>query len=482
MKKVLLGTTALLAAGMFAGPALGQARTAMTATNFNLTLGGFTTFNAYYQTAAPAQNITGLDTDGTLADDPREMAFGFDAELEFRGAATLSNGVKVGWEIELEAGGTELKNNKYCSLIAPLSATLRSNASCADYIDDNFMYLDGKLGKVTLGGVGEPSGYAISAPRTYKSADGISLVDGDGETVAVAGINRASFTNSVSVSAGRNRVIYEAPATNGFRVMIAYAPDLAMENTTGPTQQDDVGDTHNDMHIQGAWAGAVSGNRLRFSLGYGTAGAENEDPGETMVSANMRWRAGADYQIGDLLIGAHYRYGIRNAASVLQDENQKTWGLGATYTMGVWEFGVGYEKAETEQKGDAAVVAVAAVAASAGNTGTSAVTAVAANEAGNGADTAVRWDVGVNYKGLGAGKTVSLGLRQQDWKDNNDNPDLQSKVRSIDVVYDWTVGAGVAFSVGYTNYRYTHHTGLDATDTQETRSANGINVMTKFTF
>ncbi len=476
MKKVLLGTTALLAAGMFAGPALGQARTAMTATNFNLSLGGFTTFNAWYQTAYPGTNTE------TGTDNPRNLAFGFDAELEFRGAATLSNGVKVGWEIELEAGGTEPKNNKFCSLVAPLSSTVRSNASCADYIDDNFMYLDGRLGKVTLGGVGEPGGYAISAPRTYTSASGISLNDDAGDALAVAGSNRASFTNTVSVNAGRNRVIYEAPAMNGFRLMIAYAPDLALENTIGTTQNDDVGEANNDMHIQGAWAGSVGGNRLRFSLAYGTSAAENKDSTATMVSANTRWRLGADYQIGALTLGGHYRKALRNAVSVLQDEDVKVWGIGATYTMGVWEFGAGYEKATTEQLGDAAVAAVAAVAATPGNVGTPAVTAVAANAAGTGEDTAVRWDVGVNYTGLGSGRTLRLGLRQQDWKDNNVDPDHQSKVRSIDAVYDWTVGPGVAFSVGYTNYRYTHHTGLDATDTQATRTAHGINVQTKFSF
>ncbi len=482
MKKVLLGTTALLAAGMFAGPALGQARTPMTATNFNLSLGGFAQFNYWYQTAFPTQNTTTLDADGTVANDLRKSALNFDAELELRGVATLSNGIKAGWEFELETAGAELFNNKFCTFVATSGATLQTRANCADFIDDNFIYLDGKFGKLTLGGVGEPGGYAIGAPRTYTTANGILLNDDAGDALAVAGNNRASFTNSISVNAGRNRIIYEAPAMNGFRLMVAYAPDLAFENTVGFTEQDDVGQTDQDMHIQGAWAGSVAGNRLRLSVGWANSAAENQDATATMVNDNTRYRIGADYQFGDLTVGGHYRAGIRNAASVLQDEDQKVWGIGATYTMGVWQIGAAYEMATTEQKGDAAVAAVAAVAPSAGNTGTAAITAVAANARGTGEDTAVLWDVGVNYTGLGSGRTIRLGLRQQDWKDNNSDPDFQSKVRSIDVVYDWTVGPGVAVSAGFTNYRYTHHTGLDATNTQATRTANGVNLQTRFTF
>jgi predicted porin len=482
MKKVLLGTTALLAAGLFAGPALGQARTPMTATNFNLTLGGFAQFDAVYQTAFPGQNYTTLDADGTVADEPRSIFFNFDAELEFRGQVTLPNGTKAGFEFELETGGTELYKNKYCSFTALSGATLRTRADCADYIDDNFMWVQGRYGKVTLGGVGEPGGYAISAPRVYTSGNGISLVDEAGEDLDLAGKNRSSFTNSISVNAGRNRVIYEAPAMSGFRVMLAYAPDLAYENTTVATQQDDVDQAHQDKHIQVQWAGSVFGNRLRASAAWARSEPENRDPAETMVSPNTRWRLGLDYQVGDLTFGMHYRKGMRNAVSVLQDEDVQVWAIGATYSTGVWEFGAGYEKATTEQKGDAAVTAVAAVSPSAGNVGTPAVSAVAANNRGTGQDTANRWDVGINYTGLGSGRTIRLGYRQQDWQDNNNDPDNESKIRSVDLVYDWTVGPGVVFTAGFTNYRYTHHAGLDATDTQTQRTANGVNIRTRFTF
>src|SRR5690349_12342153 len=197
MKKVLLGTTALLAAGLMSGQALAQARTPMTSTNFNLTLGGFTTFRFEYQSKSPAQDVTTLDADGTLTDQPRNHNLDFDAELEFRGAATLSNGVEAGWEVELEAGGTVLADV--------------NDSSGGDIIDDNYMYLDGRLGKVTLGSVA-PTNLAISAPTTYSSAGAINLNDADGNALAVAGANRANLGNGITVSNGVNRISYEPPA------------------------------------------------------------------------------------------------------------------------------------------------------------------------------------------------------------------------------------------------------------------------------
>jgi len=453
MKKVLLGTTALLAASMMSGTALGQARTAMTSTNFNLTLGGFTTFRFEYQNTGPAIDITTQDADGTLTAQPRNHNLDFDAELEFRGAATLSNGVKAGWEVELEAGGTELDD-----LVDDADPT------DADIIDDNYMYLDGRLGKVTLGSVA-PTNLAIAAPTTYSSAGGINLNDDDGNALAVAGTNRANLSNGITVSNGVNRISYEPPAIAGFRIYIGYAPDLSKENTTAATEQDDVDATDKDIHIHTQWSGSVMGNRLRLSAGWGTGSPETQVPtaGTDQVSNNDRWRLGGDIEIGDLTLGAHYRHDLRNGPNRLVDETRVVWGIGATYELGVWEFGGGYTKGTTEQR-DTVANGGGTIAGSTGE------------------DTATRWDFGVSYTGLGGGKTILVGIRQEKWEDDMNNPDNESKTRSIDVQHNWDVAPGFEFDIGYTNYRYTHHTGLDATDTQTLRTAHGLKIQTKFTF
>ena len=456
MKKVLLGTTALLAAGMFAGPALGQARTAMTATNFNLSLGGFTTFKVEYQTSVPGQDITAEDADGTLTDEPRRTSLDFDAELEFRGAATLSNGLKMGWEIELESAGQEL-----------LDFGDDADPTDIDIIDDNFMYVEGRLGKVTMGGFSVTT-LDVGIARTFTGAAAIDLADEAGDTVDPAGGNQASFTNSITVSNGRNRLQWEPPSMAGFRFMLAWAPDLVSENTVRPTQEDDVGAADQDVHLATQWAGAVMGNRVRVSFGYATSAAENRDPTAVGVSKNSRWRLGADVDLGAITIGGHYRSGKDNAVAVDAaaggtdaggfnvDEKTVRWGIGATYEMGTWEFGAAYERATQEEKN------------------------LALTSLGD--DTATRWDFGVAYTGLGSGRTVRAGIRQEKWEDDQNNPDKEAKTRSIDLRYEWDVGPGLEFDVGYQNYRYTHHAGLDATDTQRQRTAHGVMVQTKLTF
>lgn len=455
MKKVLLGTTALLAAGMFAGPALGQARTAMTATNFNLTLGGFTTFRFEYQSKSPAQvlsvdGVANTDPDGTLTDQPRNHNLDFDAELEFRGAATLSNGVKAGWKIELEAGGTELAD-----------FVDDADPTDIDIIDDNFMYVEGRLGKVTMGGFSVTT-LDVGIARTYSSAGGVSLTDDAGDTLAAAGDNQASFTNSLTASNGRNRIQYEPPAIAGLRIAMAYAPDIALENTTGVTQEDDVGAGDKDIQIGAQWAGSVAGNRMRVSFGWATTSPENQDPTAVGVSSNGRWRLGADIEIAGFTIGGHYVSRTDNALAVdgaaTTDEDIVRYGIGANYSLGVWQFGLAYEKA-TQDENDINHVAI-----------------------GTGKDTATRWDFGVQYTGLGSGRTIIAGVRQENWKDNADNPDDEAKTRSIDLQYNWDVAAGLELDFGYTNYRYTHHAGLDATNAQDTRTAHGIKVQTKLTF
>lgn len=450
MKKVLLGTTALLAAGMFAGPALGQARTAMTATNFNLTLGGFTTFRFEYQSKSPAQNVTTLDANGTLADEPRNHNLDFDAELEFRGAVTLSNGLKAGWEIELEAGGTELAD-----------FVDDADPTDIDIIDDNFMYVDGRLGKVTMGGFSVTT-LDVGIARVYSSAGGVSLTDDAGDALAAAGANQASFTNSLTASNGRNRIQYEPPAIAGLRLSLAYAPDLALENTTGVTQEDDVGQADKDIQIGAQWAGSLAGNRVRASFGWATSNAENNDPTAVGVKNNNRWRLGADIEVLGFTVGGHYVKRIDNAvaadAGTDVNENIVRYGIGATYELGVWEFGLAYEKAQQDEL-DATYTAV-----------------------GTGKDTATRWDFGVQYTGLGGGRTIIAGIRQEKWEDNGNDPDNEAKTRSIDLQYNWDVAAGLELDFGYTNYRYTHHAGLDATNTQDTRTAHGIKIQTKLTF
>jgi len=488
MKKVLLGTTALLAAGIFAGPALGQAaapaaKKPMTATNFDLTLGGFSTFTGRYQDRFPGvANVFTTDKTtneaGTGIEQPRNIWYNFDAELAFRGTATLATGLKGGFVFELEVAGDE---NNAAFNATNTTGTITNTAQTVDYIDDAYMYVDGKYGKVTMGGFTLAT-YDVGIARTYTSAAGIDQSDFTnsaserfGTTRRVGGGNEMAnpFTSSIVSASGTNWVQWELPSFAGFRTSLAFNPDGSRENTTRATEADDAGGADNRVYAAAQWAGKIAGNNVRASAAVATDRAE--DVGGT---PNTQYRLGADIALGNLTIGGQYKTGKDNASAkdtnhstnngADRDERFNVYGIGATYTMGVYKFGVAYETAKQEER----PLGVA-----------------------DGNDKANRWDVGIDYTGLGNGRTIRVGLRDEQYNDNLNNPANQGKSRAIDIAYEWDVAPGLEFDVGYTRYRYTHHQGLDnateaaglaggapADQGPEMRTANAIKVQTKFTF
>src|SRR5688572_4944915 len=86
MKRALLGTTALLSAGLGAAPALAEEP-------IRLSVGGF--FREAYMVVADDE------TEG-LGDDRAGTGFFGDAEVHFVGRTTLDNGLEIGARIELE--------------------------------------------------------------------------------------------------------------------------------------------------------------------------------------------------------------------------------------------------------------------------------------------------------------------------------------------------------------------------------------------
>ena len=114
MKHVLLGTTALVAAGFVVGQA-------QAADPIKLTLGGF------YGAAAGAE-IGGNNANGSPSDNRQHGAFKNNVEIYFNGSTTLDNGLTAGVHIELEG-----------------------NNSAGKTIDEVFMYFKGGFGEFRFG-------------------------------------------------------------------------------------------------------------------------------------------------------------------------------------------------------------------------------------------------------------------------------------------------------------------------------------------
>ena len=114
MKKVLLGSTALVAAGLIAGHA-------EAADGVKLSLGG------YYRGVA---GVMFDDFDGAAAgleDDLRDYVFKQDVEVHFKGETTLDNGLTVGAVVQLEG------------------------QTSGDQIDEVYAYFSGGWGELRFG-------------------------------------------------------------------------------------------------------------------------------------------------------------------------------------------------------------------------------------------------------------------------------------------------------------------------------------------
>ena len=93
MKKVLLGTSALLGVGLLAG-------TAVASDGVKLSLGGF--MRSYFGATWDD------DKAGEDGDNHNLTGVGTDAEIYFLGSVTLDNGVTVGARFELEGGRRQI--------------------------------------------------------------------------------------------------------------------------------------------------------------------------------------------------------------------------------------------------------------------------------------------------------------------------------------------------------------------------------------
>src|SRR5262245_11435921 len=98
MKRILLGSTALFAAGLVAGPAFAE-------DGIHLFVGGY--FKEAFMAVADDNDIR--DSDGSLTGSVADPGFdrntdGFfnDAEIDFTGVTTLDNGLEIGAHVEVE--------------------------------------------------------------------------------------------------------------------------------------------------------------------------------------------------------------------------------------------------------------------------------------------------------------------------------------------------------------------------------------------
>jgi hypothetical protein len=330
MKKILLGTTAIAAAALYAQAAQAQ---------ITVSLGGYTEFfGAYYD-----DDVAGRTS--------RE--FQIETEIVVRADGKADNGLLYGAKVELQ----------------------NSSAGGGVSTDEASVYLSGTWGRIELGDFdGAADTLAIYAPLV-----GVEQIDGDAydfldvttplRTGAVAGeagtrFGAQPFFGLVKApdSGDATKIMYLTPRFAGVQAGVSYATQNQNEGqSVVALKTQTVG--YKDFWEFGAnYTGSFAG----FSVAVGATGsmASGEDrqgapfagglgqPPATQLEDFFAWQAGAQVGYAGFKVGGGYidadDYGARRN-TVAGDAT--AWHVGASYTAGPFAVGVTYADAEGAKGG-----------------------------------------------------------------------------------------------------------------------------------
>ncbi len=190
MKKHLLATTAMVAAGIFASQgALAEAGPIQIKVGgFHEQWVGFIAQDADTDVSGqPEQYATDLDTQA-------------DTEIHFTGSTTLDNGLTFGVNVQLEA------------------------ETSADQIDESYLFMRGSFGELLLG---SENGAAYQMHYGADNDMGYGLEDGDTAYYWFSGGTSATLHSSrmVTVDNDSNKIRWISPRFSGFQIGLGYAPE-----------------------------------------------------------------------------------------------------------------------------------------------------------------------------------------------------------------------------------------------------------------
>jgi outer membrane protein OmpU len=327
MKKILLGTTAIAAAALYAQSAQAQ---------ITVSLGGYTEFfGAYYDDDVPGRT---------------SREFQLETEIVVRADGKADNGLLYGAKVELQN-------------------TTPSNAGTGVGTDEASVYLSGTWGRIELGDFdGAADTLAIYAPLV-----GIEQIDGDaydfldvtaptaaGATAGTRFGARPFFDLVKAPDSGdATKVMYLTPRFAGIQGGVSYATQngseaqnvVALKNTSPG---------YKDFWEFGAnYTGAFAG----FSVAVGAtasmaSGEDRQSPpfttvaGATQLEDFFAWQAGAQLGYAGFKFGGGYVDGDDFGARRNTVAGDATaWHVGASYTAGPFAIGITYADAEGAKAG-----------------------------------------------------------------------------------------------------------------------------------
>lgn len=307
MKKILFASTALLAAGAFAS-------SAQASDPIKLSLGGYM---EYYVVAADQDDDASVNTN----------AQGFDvigdAEVFFKGKTTLDNGMTVGVDVQLEAG----------------------TRSSSDAIDESYMYIQGKYGKLIVGAENDVA-YKMGMSAPSVSMQGAAGNDDSLGDYLLDGVSHLMVVSTVTGDA--NKLSYISPRLYGVQVGASYSP-------SNPSGGDDTNSsiTEANSNFDAAYAlaanyvGKFEGVGVKVGVAYSSADAKGTNVTEDDASVdNLNVGASVSY-MGFTVGGAYFTQKTDDNVALASSEGD-AWNVGVQYKEGPYGVSLTYYNSEVE--------------------------------------------------------------------------------------------------------------------------------------
>jgi outer membrane protein OmpU len=338
MKKVLLGTTALLGAGLVASPAFA-------ADGIKLGVGGF------YKTAYMV--VFDDDSEGEPGNEHNTDGFFQDAEIHFVGSTVLDNGLEVGARVELEG------------------------ETAGDQIDEAWIWFSGGFGEVRIGSEDDAlAGSCIVPPGGTGNFSAFSPNQWGANSISVAtafgGISSNSVCSGVDDSSDAQKIVYISPVFAGFQLSASYTPNGGDQNHTdvaGPHIGMPLNEDAESLHNFSAYLTySFEGDGWGITAGGGGSweGRVESSPGPDREEQEF-YQAGLNLTFGNFGIGGVFEYYNNGAAftGLSEEFDNDIWvaGGGISYTLDAWTVGAQYshQDADTDDAADLGVTVDRAV-------------------------------------------------------------------------------------------------------------------------
>jgi predicted porin len=329
MKKLLLGTSALVAAGLFSNGAFAQ--TATTDQPVQMKIGG-----QYYAGAAAMVNED--DNPGEVAYKRNPLSVQDYFLIRFIGSTTFSNGITAGVWTRL---------NAFSAPNANANTTSGFQSSNNTTIKDSYVYIKNAAtwGEFRLGDDSD-------VRRNVATGNNAGAANGDGNlganSAALAWLNTPVYNFTTMNLDGRGtKAVYYSPTLYGFQFGASFTPDRTGGHTNGPGNiGDNSGPTdritngltpslvntnnyYNMWSLSGQWTGTIGPVKAIGTVGYSTG------------SRKCGVSAGVTVGLGQNATPAQCSLTVADST---QNADPHVYNAGFQVDYGPWELGSDYEQ------------------------------------------------------------------------------------------------------------------------------------------